>query len=35
MASAGEHSLYYLWVMAGDTGRKLNPYIDPDFTWLL
>jgi 5-deoxy-glucuronate isomerase len=35
MAAAGEHSLYYLWVMAGDTGRKLNPYIDPDFTWLL
>jgi 5-deoxy-glucuronate isomerase len=35
LAGAGEHSVYYLWVMAGDTGRKLNPYIDPDFTWLL
>jgi 5-deoxy-glucuronate isomerase len=31
---AGGHSAYYLWAMAGDSGRVLNPYIDPDYRWL-
>jgi 5-deoxy-glucuronate isomerase len=35
LAAAGGHSLYYLWVMAGDTGRALNPYIEPAYRWLL
>jgi 5-deoxy-glucuronate isomerase len=30
----GGHSAYYLWAMAGDSGRVLNPYIDPDYRWL-
>lgn len=30
----GGHSAYYLWAMAGDSGRALNPYIDPDYRWL-
>ncbi|WP_236838483.1 5-deoxy-glucuronate isomerase [Caldalkalibacillus salinus] len=28
--AAGGYQVYYLWFMAGNTGRKLNPYEDPD-----
>lgn len=31
---AGGHSAYYLWAMAGDSGRVLNPYIEPEYRWL-
>lgn len=28
--AAGGYTVYYLWFMAGQSGRKLNPYEDPD-----
>jgi len=31
---AGGYEVYYLWFMAGDSGRKLQPYEDPDHRWL-
>ncbi|VXC43425.1 5-deoxy-glucuronate isomerase [Bacillus sp. 349Y] len=34
VGSAGGYRVYYLWFMAGETGRKLNPYEDPDHKWL-
>lgn len=34
VSAAGGYQVYYLWFMAGDTGRKLNPYDDPDHKWL-
>ncbi|GGH85931.1 5-deoxy-glucuronate isomerase [Pullulanibacillus pueri] len=34
VGSAGGYQVYYLWFMAGPTGRKLNPYEDPDHRWL-
>lgn len=34
VASAGGYRVYYLWFMAGETGRKLQPYDDPDHRWL-
>jgi len=34
VASAGGYRVYYLWFMAGATGRKLQPYDDPDHRWL-
>lgn len=30
VAVAGGYRLYYLWVMAGDSGRELNPFVHPD-----
>jgi len=32
--AAGGYEVYYLWFMAGDSGRKLKPYEDPDHRWL-
>ncbi|GAA0374375.1 5-deoxy-glucuronate isomerase [Bacillus horti] len=32
--AAGGYQLYYLWFMAGDSGRTLHPYEDPDHKWL-
>ncbi|MDG5786915.1 5-deoxy-glucuronate isomerase [Evansella sp. AB-P1] len=32
--AAGGYQVYYLWFMAGKTGRKLYPYEDPDHRWL-
>ncbi|WP_134698775.1 5-deoxy-glucuronate isomerase [Ammoniphilus sp. YIM 78166] len=34
VVSAGGYQVYYLWFMAGETGRKLKPYEDPDHKWL-
>jgi 5-deoxy-glucuronate isomerase len=34
VGAAGGYEVYYLWFMAGETGRKLNPYEDPDHKWL-
>jgi len=34
VGGAGGYEVYYLWFMAGETGRKLNPYEDPDHKWL-
>ncbi|UFU01433.1 5-deoxy-glucuronate isomerase [Radiobacillus kanasensis] len=34
VGSAGGYEVYYLWFMAGETGRKLYPYEDPDHKWL-
>jgi 5-deoxy-glucuronate isomerase len=34
VAAAGGYRVYYLWFMAGRTGRKLLPYDDPDHRWL-
>ena len=31
---AGGYRMYYLWFMAGPSGRKLKPYIDPEFSWV-
>lgn len=28
------HQLYYLWVMAGKNGRKLQPHDDPKVAWI-
>jgi 5-deoxy-glucuronate isomerase len=35
VVSAGGYRVYYLWFMAGETGRTLRPYDDPDHKWLL
>ncbi|EMM3430264.1 5-deoxy-glucuronate isomerase [Klebsiella aerogenes] len=34
VAAAPGHQVYYLWVMAGEYGRKLHPKDDPKFKWL-
>lgn len=34
VAATPGHQLYYLWVMAGDYGRKLIPNDDPKHAWL-
>lgn len=34
VSAAGGYEVYYLWFMAGEAGRKLNPYDDPDHKWL-
>ncbi len=34
VGAAGGYQVYYLWFMAGESGRKLNPYEDPDHKWL-
>ncbi|MDQ0338267.1 5-deoxy-glucuronate isomerase [Caldalkalibacillus uzonensis] len=34
VAAAGGYQVYYLWFMAGNTGRTLNPYEDADHKWL-
>jgi 5-deoxy-glucuronate isomerase len=35
VVAAGGYRLYYLWFMAGESGRTLKPYDDPDHSWLL
>ncbi|MEW9668299.1 5-deoxy-glucuronate isomerase [Ammoniphilus sp. 3BR4] len=34
VVAGGGYQVYYLWFMAGDTGRTLKPYEDPDHRWL-
>lgn len=34
VGSTGGYEVYYLWFMAGETGRELKPYEDPDHKWL-
>ncbi|GGE26587.1 5-deoxy-glucuronate isomerase [Pullulanibacillus camelliae] len=34
VGGAGGYQIYYLWFMAGPSGRTLNPYEDPDHRWL-
>ncbi|EGL81467.1 myo-inositol catabolism protein IolB [Caldalkalibacillus thermarum TA2.A1] len=34
VAAAGGYEVYYLWFLAGKTGRNLKPYDDPDHSWL-
>ncbi|WP_410677549.1 5-deoxy-glucuronate isomerase [Citrobacter braakii] len=34
VAAAPGYQVYYLWVMAGEYGRELNPKDDPKFKWL-
>jgi 5-deoxy-glucuronate isomerase len=34
VSAAGGYQVYYLWFMAGETGRELKPYDDPDHKWL-
>lgn len=31
VVAAGGHRLYYLWLMAGPTGRAMRPYVEPRF----
>ncbi|MFC7395087.1 5-deoxy-glucuronate isomerase [Scopulibacillus cellulosilyticus] len=33
VSAAGGYEVYYLWFMAGDAGRELRPYEDPDHRW--
>ncbi|PTM59994.1 5-deoxy-glucuronate isomerase [Desmospora activa] len=35
VAAAGGYRLYYLWFLAGGSGRDLRPYDDPDHRWLI
>jgi 5-deoxy-glucuronate isomerase len=35
VSAAGGYQVYYLWFMAGGSGRSLRPYDDPDHRWLL
>jgi 5-deoxy-D-glucuronate isomerase len=35
VSAEGGYQVYYLWFMAGETGRTLRPYDDPDHKWLL
>ncbi|MCM3726520.1 5-deoxy-glucuronate isomerase [Neobacillus cucumis] len=32
--AAGGYQIYYLWFMAGEEGRTLKPYDDPDHKWV-
>ena len=34
VAAAPGYSIYYLWVMAGKSGRKLTPCDDPKHAWV-
>lgn len=34
VAAAPGYEIYYLWVMAGNSGRKLTPYDDPNHAWV-
>lgn len=34
VAAAPGYSVYYLWVMAGNSGRKLTPCDDPKHSWV-
>lgn len=34
VAAAPGYSIYYLWVMAGKSGRKLTPCDDPNHAWV-
>jgi 5-deoxy-glucuronate isomerase len=34
VSAAGGYQVYYLWFMAGEEGRTLKPYEDPDHKWL-
>jgi 5-deoxy-glucuronate isomerase len=34
VVAAGGYRLYYLWFMAGPSGRSLTPYEDPHHRWL-
>ena len=34
VAAAPGYSIYYLWVMAGKSGRKLTPSDDPKHAWV-
>lgn len=34
VVAAPGFQVYYLWVMAGDYGRKLTPHDDPNLTWI-
>ncbi|MBE5964330.1 MAG: 5-deoxy-glucuronate isomerase [Lachnospira sp.] len=34
VAAAPGYSVYYLWVMAGNSGRKLTPCDDPNHAWV-
>ncbi|WCK53199.1 5-deoxy-glucuronate isomerase [Aneurinibacillus sp. Ricciae_BoGa-3] len=34
VSAAGGYQVYYLWFMAGEIGRNLKPYDDPDHKWL-
>lgn len=34
VSAGGGYQIYYLWFMAGETGRILKPYDDPDHKWL-
>lgn len=34
VVAAGGYRVYYLWFMAGPSGRKLMPYDDPDHAWV-
>lgn len=34
VAGAPGYSIYYLWVMAGNSGRKLTPCDDPNHAWV-
>ena len=34
VAAAPGYSVYYLWVMAGNSGRKLTPCDDPKHAWV-
>lgn len=35
VSAAGGYQIYYLWFMAGETGRTLKPFDDPEHQWLL
>ena len=34
VAAAPGYTIYYLWVMAGKSGRKLTPFDDPNHVWV-
>jgi len=34
LSAAGGYTIYYLWVMARESSRILEPYYDPKHTWL-
>ncbi|WP_245920947.1 5-deoxy-glucuronate isomerase [Melghirimyces profundicolus] len=34
VSAGGGYQLYYLWFLAGKSGRLLNPFDDPDHRWL-
>ncbi|GGG03077.1 5-deoxy-glucuronate isomerase [Paenibacillus abyssi] len=34
VSAAGGYQVYYLWFMAGESGRTLRPHDDPDHKWI-